>query len=319
MNRPDGGSGQSSDSGSSTTPTLPPAEQALADLPRAAALPATALVTVRDTGGNVDLYAVDTATGQTGARLTSGPAQDIGPLLSKDRATVVYQQVADGEAELRTVAVDGSGDRPLFADPLDCPNPDRPAWNPVDQTQLAVACATGDGRALRLITLDGATVRALDAGLPHTGDLSFSPDGSRVLYWANDAGVDGGELYALPTDGSAGPQRLTARGPGVDADAVWSPDGTRIVFRRVTAPNESRIVVMNADGSGQQQLTSGSGVDQDPIWSPDGSMIAFKSNRAGAAEPPGDHVWVMQADGSGRRQLDDEGGTATNAPAWGNR
>jgi Tol biopolymer transport system component len=91
------------------------------------------------------------------------------------------------------------------------------------------------------------------------------------------------------------------------------------VFRRVTAPNESRIVVMNADGSGQQQLTSGSGVDQDPIWSPDGSMIAFKSNRAGAAEPPGDHVWVMQADGSGRRQLDDEGGTATNAPAWGNR
>ena len=41
-----------------------------------------------------------------------------------------------------------------------------PAWNPVDRTQIAMACSqTPNGRrTLRIMTLDGATVRVLNAG-----------------------------------------------------------------------------------------------------------------------------------------------------------
>ena len=83
-----------------------------------------------------------------------------------------------------------------------------------------------------------------DAGVTHVDDLSVSPDGAHVLFWGNDdPTVDGGALYALPVDGSAGPQQLTDVAPGTDADATWSPDGRRIAFRRIIAPQALRFAI----------------------------------------------------------------------------
>jgi hypothetical protein len=53
------------------------------------------------------------------------------------------------------------------------------------------------------------------------------------------------------------------------------------------------IYVMNADGSGQINLTNNPADDGVPSWSPDGRRIAFVSNRDGNLE-----IYVMNADGS---------------------
>jgi Tol biopolymer transport system component len=65
------------------------------------------------------------------------------------------------------------------------------------------------------------------------------------------------------------------------------------------------VYVMNADGTGQTNVTNNGAQDQRPAWSPDGSEIAFDSSREGSQ---GD-IWLMNADGSGPSRL-------TSSHAW---
>jgi Tol biopolymer transport system component len=79
----------------------------------------------------------------------------------------------------------------------------------------------------------------------------------------------------VAADGSGEPVQLTDGGAADDGDAVWSPDGERIAFRRITG-STADIYLMNADGSGVRPLLVSPGTDQDPTWSPDGARIAFQ-------------------------------------------
>jgi serine/threonine protein kinase len=310
----DGASGSSSGATTSATPSSIPG------LPAGDPLAATTLVAPRTKAGDTDLYLVDTTTGQTLEQVTSEARPDTAPLLSPDRRTIAYVQLAaDGASTLRVVGSDGSGDRPMFTTPPPgCRTVFRPAWNPVDGTQLALVCLGADGRyALRIVTVTGEVVRELDVGAERFDDVSWSPDGSTLVYWAA-SGPTGAGLVRQAADGSSAPQRLTAGGNVDDGDAVWSPDGARIAFRRVSG-SESDIYVMNADGSGVRALLTVEGFEQDPTWSPDGSQLAFKSDRAGASGA-GNHVWVMNADGSNAVQLPTGAeGIDDSAPAWGPR
>ncbi|HEX9695445.1 MAG TPA: Ig-like domain-containing protein [Actinomycetota bacterium] len=75
---------------------------------------------------------------------------------------------------------------------------------------------------------------------------------------------------------------------------------------------DAEIYVMNADGSGVEQLTDHAASDLEPAWSPDGTTIAFTSNRDGDYE-----IFVMQADGTGVRQLTFTDHTGVDRrPAW---
>jgi dipeptidyl aminopeptidase/acylaminoacyl peptidase len=76
-----------------------------------------------------------------------------------------------------------------------------------------------------------------------------------------------------------------------------------------TRDGNAEIYVMNADGSGLQNLTNDPGMDYWPAWSPDGTRIAFSS--AG-------HLYVMNAGGSERREVRPADPTAQSLqePAW---
>ena len=95
--------------------------------------------------------------------------------------------------------------------------------------------------------------------------------------------------------------------PAFDYFSAGSPDGARIAFTRVFPSDISDIFVMNADGSGQTNLTNTSTADVRPDWSTDGARVAFGSHPVSNWE-----VFVMNADGSDQTNL-------TNNPAldWG--
>src|SRR6266508_1161670 len=82
---------------------------------------------------------------------------------------------------------------------------------------------------------------------------------------------------------------LTALVVGLSADGALS--GNRGGF-------SPEIYVMNADGSGQANLTRNRAADDAPAWSRDGAKIALSSERDGNGE-----IYVMNADGSGQTRL----------------
>ena len=57
---------------------------------------------------------------------------------------------------------------------------------------------------------------------------------------------------------------------GVNTYPVWSPDGKKLVFRRMIGETNSEVFVANADGSDARNLTNDPAFDGWPAWSPDG-------------------------------------------------
>ena len=83
----------------------------------------------------------------------------------------------------------------------------------------------------------------------------------------------------------------------------WSPNGKKIAFAAVHYRGELDIYVIDADGTGQTNLTSTKTVIEDqPSWSPDGKQIAFTRGDAGDVNVAQD-VYLMNADGTGRSRL----------------
>ena len=77
----------------------------------------------------------------------------------------------------------------------------------------------------------------------------------------------------------------------------WAPDG-RVVYASMAGGGWD-IWLMNADGTGQRQLTVGARSNYGPSVSSDGRYVVFVSNRAGGAF----NIWRMDADGSNPLRL----------------
>ena len=101
------------------------------------------------------------------------------------------------------------------------------------------------------------------------------------------------------------------------SDPQLSPDGRQMAFvinRADWKANRqiSHIFRINADGTGQVQLTFGERGEQSPRWSPDGKSIAFTARR----DPDTvNQIYLLHADGGEARRITSHG-TAVGSPTW---
>ena len=80
----------------------------------------------------------------------------------------------------------------------------------------------------------------------------------------------------------------------------WTPDG-KIVYRSIAGGNPN-IWIMEADGTGQKQLSVDARENGLPDVSPDGRYVVWISRRAGNA-----NIWRMDLDGGNPKQLTNTG------------
>jgi dipeptidyl aminopeptidase/acylaminoacyl peptidase len=215
-------------------------------------------------------------------------------------ALTVSLPQSQGGRQIFSMNPDGSSLTNLTKTP-GCCNSD-PQWS-ADGTKIAFT--RGDGQ-VAVMNADGTGLQILASDPPQGRDPAFSPDGTKIVFSSNRDNY-AGQIYVMSSDGT-GVTRLTNGGAFGEYDIVprWSPDGTKIVFNRENCclPH---VVVMNADGTGQTDLTSvhtspgQSPFESGPDWSPDGKKLVF----SGIVQSLGytSQVFTMNADGTGLRQL----------------
>lgn len=209
--------------------------------------------------------------------------------------TIVYAEYPSDSAGFRLARVRADGDgRQVLYDPggqLGDYEVVRLLPSPDGRTILQVVSGNGPVRFLSTPAAGGPTVPVvLPAGYPG----AWSPDGTRVSWHGDDAGVL--RLgYARP--GSA--QFTPLSPPGLNVGrASWSPDGSSLVFEGYDPVTFGRDIFTVSMAADTQRLTDVPGDASTPVWSPDGTRIAYVQ-----VDASGTGVYLVAPDGTGRRQL----------------
>jgi Tol biopolymer transport system component/DNA-binding winged helix-turn-helix (wHTH) protein len=218
--------------------------------------------------------------------LIGTPGLFLQPAFSPDGSELAYTWRSDADSHQRIYVQRISEDRRTLL--VDTGRDDyAPAWSP-DGRSIAFLHTSASPQAFELLVLDRlrraeprriATVCDATDAFHGSPSLSWSPDGAGLVTTA--CGKDGRpELGVISAE--TGAQRLLTRPPAqaVDDQAVYSPDGRWIAFRRSEGDSSDDIYLVSSAGGLERKLTAQSNPIDGLAWSRDGTRILFSSAQA---------------------------------------
>jgi len=184
---------------------------------------------------------------------------------------------------------------------------------------------TDDGyRHVFVIPADGGTPRQITSGDWNHSAADFSADGKTLLFSAyREQDADGAfrrsHIYAANVE--TGEIRQLTRGAGTNSGPMVSPDGRTIAYMHADSTDhsawaETRLWMMNADGSGAHPVTALDRPISGVMWAPDNSGVYFNvesegsrnfyfTNAAGQTRPltAGQHFLTVSAVSKGAQAV----------------
>ncbi|HET9709430.1 MAG TPA: Ig-like domain-containing protein [Gemmatimonadales bacterium] len=211
--------------------------------------------------GFAEIYVVN-ADGSGSVNLSNNPGDNRHPAWSLDGSKIAFERWDGSNMEIHVVNVDGSGEANLTNRPN--VDDDAPAWSP-DGTRIAFTSG-----AVYVMNADGSGITQLTGGV--AAYPRWSPDGTGIAFehvvntcrLGHGCSSSADYIWIVSAD-SQSVDSLT--NTGMDQQPVWSPDGSKLAFISWRDGN-AEIYVMNADGSGQVNLTNSPWSDASPAWRP---------------------------------------------------
>ncbi len=273
--------------------------------------------------GNNEIYVMN-SDGTVQQNLTNNKANDVFPAWSPDGTQITFSsdRAEAGDLDIYVMNADGSGVTRL----TDAPGEDRgTSWTSDGQTivfhsardrdathTFDIWTMNADGTNQTKIFTNGSA--AYVCGDSETGTIVFNSSGDPLgTNPVNTNGTRDFEIFTMDMDGS-NVQQVT-NNTVLDSGPKWSPDCSTISYNSLDAGGSLDVHRINADGTGDVNLTNTPGVfDAFSAWSPDGTRIAFSSNRDVNFE-----IYTMSAvDGSDVHRLTfTDLGEADLRPDWG--
>lgn len=150
-------------------------------------------------------------------------------------------------------------------------------WAPDGDSLLVRVGHLGES-AVFLVNAQNGRLERVDTPL-FTYDVTFSPDGKRLLYTTTRGLGFGSEVWLMDRNGHNREQII--RDPAhIIAYPRWSPTGDAIAYVRMPDSNVPFTVgeLVLADGNGRNARVIApvdAGHGYPPVWSPDGRQVAF--------------------------------------------
>jgi len=199
------------------------------------------------------------------------------PVATRDGKRVLFVSDRDGQPQIYSMNVDGSGERRLSdATTFDfAPDPS------ADGKSIVLSSFAPDNSPAKIVMMraDGSDRRVVatgnDARWPR-----ISPDGRRIAFTSvDDKGLN--RILVVNADGSH--SRAFPTGLPQSWDPEWSPDGRWLLFAAFPTdtahPKNFTSSIYKAETSGKHRrlVATFPGIIQLPRWAPDGKRIAFQT------------------------------------------